>query len=161
MSDTALEERGAADGPKARWSQLCVRLALRGLLVSAAYYLGSLLGYALIFPSSYISIIWPPNTILLVALLLSPRWQWPWLLLIPLPFHLWVQAQFGVSVWIASLYYAFNCCLVPLTAATLRGVGVGDLALGDLRQALTFIAGTTIGVAVGSLFWSPLIVSIW
>src|SRR5262245_9607986 len=136
MGDSGLYEGGAADDPKARWSQLCVGVALRGLLVGAAYYFGSLLGYALIFPSSYISIIWPPNVILLVALLLSPRWQWPWLLLIPLPFHFWAQAQFGVSLWIASLYYAFNCCLVPLTAATLRRVGVGDLALGDLRQAL-------------------------
>jgi hypothetical protein len=38
-----------------------------------------LLGFALLFPSSSISIICPPNTILLVALLLSPRRQWPWL----------------------------------------------------------------------------------
>src|SRR5262245_36128635 len=111
MSDPALDAGGAADDPKTRWSQLGVGLALRGLLVSAASYFGSWLGYALLLPSSYISIIWPPNAILLVALLLSPRWQWPWLLLIPLPFHLWVQAQFGVSLWIASLYYAFNCYL--------------------------------------------------
>src|SRR5262245_19245762 len=142
MSDTVRNVGVAIDDAEARWSQLCVGVALRGSLVCAAYYFGSLLGYALIFPSSYISIMWPPNTVLLVALLLSPRWQWPWLLLVPLPVHYLAQSQFGVSLWIASLYYAFNCCVVPVTAEALRRVGVGDLALGDLRQALVFIAGT-------------------
>jgi PAS domain S-box-containing protein len=161
MTDTSLNEGGAADDPKVRWSQHCVSLVLRGLLVSVAYYFGSLLGYALIFPSSYISIIWPPNAVLLVALLLSPRWQWPWLLLIPLPFHLLVQSQFGVSLTAALLYYVFDCFIVPLTATALCRVGVGELVLGDMRQALAFIAGTTIAVAVGTLIWSPLIVSLW
>src|SRR5262245_56423845 len=142
MGDTVPGKSDVVTEPNARWSRVCVGLALRGSLVCAAYYFGSLLGYALIFPSSYISIMWPPNTVLLVALLLSPRWQWPWLLLVPLPVHYLAQSQFGVSLWIASLYYAFNCCVVPVTAEALRRVGVGDLALGDLRQALVFIAGT-------------------
>src|SRR5262245_40604875 len=106
MSDTVFSVSGKADGPEVRWARPRVGLALRSLLVCIAYYFGTLLGYSLIFPSSYISIIWPPNTILLVALLLSPRRQWPWLLLIPLPVHFWVQAQFEVSLWNASLYYA-------------------------------------------------------
>ena len=54
----------------------------------------------------------------------------------------------------------FNCALVP-TTAVMRRFGLGDLALGDLRQTLIFIAVTTITVAVGSLIWSPLIVSLW
>ena len=136
-------------------------LALRGLLVCVAYYFASLLGYALLFPSSYISVIWPPNAVLLVALLLSSPWQWPWLLLIAFPMHLLAQAQFGASLSAAGLYYAFNCALVPMTAAVIRRFGLGDLALGDLRQTLIFIAVTTISVAVGSLVWSPLIVSLW
>jgi PAS domain S-box-containing protein len=161
MIDKVFDVGGAADNLKPRWAPLYVRVALRGLLVGAAYYFGSLLGYALIFPSSYISIMWPPNAVLLVALLLSPGWQWPWLLLIPLPFHILAQSQFGASLTAASLYYAFNCCIVPLTAVVLRWVGVGDLALSDLRRALVFIAGTTIAVSVGTLIWSPLIVSLW
>lgn len=134
---------------------------MRGVLVCTAYYFGTLLGYALIFPSSYISIMWPPNAVLLVALLLSPWRHWPWLLLIVLPVHLLAQAQFGASFTMAFLYYAFNCCVVPLTAATLRRAGVGDLALGDLRQVLVFITGTTGAVAAATLVWSPLIVALW
>ena len=138
-----------------------IGLAGRAVFVCVAYYLGSRLGFALIFPSSYISIAWPPNTVLLVALLLSPGWMWPWLLLFPLPVHFWVQAQFGASPSAAALYYAFNCCIVPLTAAVLGRAGVGELALRDLRQVLVFIAATTVAVAVGTLVWSPLIVLLW
>jgi PAS domain S-box-containing protein len=58
----------------------------------------------------------------------------------------------------ASLYYVYDCGLLLLTAGALRRVGLGDLALSDLRQALTFIVVTTIGVAVGTLIWSPIIV---
>ena len=136
-------------------------LAVLSLLVCAGYYLGTLLGYAFIFPSSYISIVWPPNTILLVALLLSPRRHWAWLLAIAFPVHLLAQAQFGVSLTMASLYYVYDCGLLLITAGALRWFGLDTLDLRELRQALIFIAVTTIAVAVGTLIWSPLIVSIW
>ena len=161
MSGLVLDATGLVSGSMTRRVRSYASLALRGLLVSVAYYFGSLLGYALLFPSSYISVIWPPNTVLLVALLLSSPLQWPWLLLIAFPMHLLAQAQLGASLSAAGLYYAFNCVLVPITAAVMRRFGLGDLALGDLRQTLIFIAVTTITVAVGSLVWSPLIVSLW
>lgn len=153
-----LDESGATNGLTPRGSHPRIGLVLRGLLVCAAYYFGTLLGYALIFPSSYISIMWPSNTVLLVALLLSDRRQWLWLLLIAFPVHLLAQAQFGVTLWMASLYYIYDVGLLLLTAGALRRVGLGDLALSDLHQAMVFIVVTTIGVAVGTLIWSPIIV---
>ena len=136
-------------------------LAVLSLLVCAGYYLGTLLGYAFIFPSSYISIVWPPNTILLVALLLAPRRHWAWLLAIAFPVHLLAQAQFGVSLTMASLYYVYDCGLLLVTAGALQWFGLDTLDLRELRQALIFIAVTTIAVAIGTLIWSPVIVSIW
>src|SRR5262249_33661686 len=100
-------------------------------------------------------------TILLVALLVSPRWHWRWLLLIAFPGHILGQAQFGGSPSMASLYYVFDCGLVLLTAAALRWGGPLSLPPGGPRPTLIFIAVTTIAVAVGTLIWSPLIVSIW
>src|SRR5688572_28649024 len=120
-----------------------VGLAVRSLLVCAGHYLGTQLGYAFIFPSSYISIVRPPNTILLVALLLSPRRQWAWLLAIAFPVHLLAQAQFGVSVTMASLYYVYDCGLLLITAGALRWFGLDNLDLRELRQSLIFIAVTT------------------
>jgi PAS domain S-box-containing protein len=161
MSDLALDERGAAAGPRAGRSKRGIDFAVRGLAVCFAYYFGSLLGYALIVPSSYVSIVWPPSTILLVALLLSHWRQWPWLLLIVFPVHALAQAQAGVTFLVAALYYVFDCALLLLTAAALRRFGLGDLALADLRRVLRFIVLTTIAVAVGSLVWSPLILLLW
>jgi two-component system, LuxR family, sensor kinase FixL len=161
MSDLTLDASDFVHGPKTPRSEPRIGLALRGLLVCAAYYFGSLLGFALLFPSSSISIIWPPNTILLVALLLSPRRQWPWLLLMAFAVHALAQAQFGESLSAATRIYAWNCVLVLLTAAALRRVGLADLDLGDLRQALLFIAVTTISVAASSLVWAPMVRSAW
>ena len=49
-----------------------VRLTLSVLLVCAGYYLGGVVGIALMFPASPSAIIWLPNAILLAALLLTP-----------------------------------------------------------------------------------------
>jgi PAS domain S-box-containing protein len=161
MSDVVFDRREAVGEPTARGFHLRVGVVVRGALLCAAYYAGCFLGYALIFPSSYVSIVWPPNTILLVALLLSPARHWPWILLLALPVHVLAHVQIGVSLTAALLYYAFDCVLVPLVAAALRRAGVDDLDLRDLRKSIIFIAVTTISVAVGSLVWSPLIASFW
>ena len=107
------DERDGAHGSKTRHVPPSVGLALRSLLLCVAYYCGSVLGYALIFPSSYFSVIWPPNTILLVALLLSPPRSWSWLLLITFPMHVLTQAHnMGYSCWRPLLYYVYDCALV-------------------------------------------------
>jgi PAS domain S-box-containing protein len=136
-------------------------LALRGLLVCVAYYLSSVLGHALIAPSSSFSVLWLPNTVLLTALLLSPPRQWPGLVLIALPAHLLALAHQGVGLFQAGTYYVFGCALVVTVAAAMRRFGPDDLALRDLRQTLAFIAVTISATALGSLIWSPLIVSLW
>ena len=71
MGDLAIDEkvlsvRTASDSLLPRTS-----LLLRSLLLCATYYLGVVLGFHFIFPDSYVSVMWLPNTFLLVALLLS------------------------------------------------------------------------------------------
>jgi PAS domain S-box-containing protein len=136
-------------------------LVWRGVFVCAAYYLGSLLGYALLYPSSQISVVWPPNTVLLVALLLSAQRHWPWLLIVALPVHLLAQAQHGVLAIDASRYYAFNCALVLTTATATVRSGLNELTVRNLRQALIFLGVTTGATAVASFAWSLLIVRMW
>ena len=103
-------------------------LVLRGLLVCAAYY------WLLAWLRPTISVVvhlhnLAANTVLLVALLLSSAWQWPWLLLIAFPVHLVAQVQLGASLSAAGLCYVFNCALVPTTAAVMRRFGLGDSLL--------------------------------
>ena len=155
-----LEPRRTSFIPRLGRTRSGFGLALHGAWLGAAYYVGTVAGYALLFPESYISVVWPPNTILLVGLLLSPPRQWPWLLSITLPVHLVAQASHGVSVSAAALYYTYDCVLVLTTAAALHRFGLGRLALESLRHTLIFLVVTTVTVAVASLVWSPLIVSL-
>ena len=67
------------------------------VLVCLAYYLGARLGFALTLKPSPISTLWPPNSIVLAALLLTPTRSW-WLVLLlgALPAHLAVQLPLGL-----------------------------------------------------------------
>jgi len=61
------------------------------LIVAVAYYLGARLGLALTMHPQPVSTLWPPNAILLAALLLTPPRIWPFVLLGALPAHLFVE----------------------------------------------------------------------
>ena len=137
------------------------RATLLSVTLCLAYYLGSMLGYALLFPSSYISVIWPPNTVLVAALLLSPSRRWVWLLLIVFPVHQLAQAQYGVGFTQAALYYLYDCILVVITATAMRRFELDNPTFSDLRQTRAFLAVATGAAAVASLAWSPLIVWLW
>jgi hypothetical protein len=63
------------------------------VLVFAGCYLGSVLGFALTFQKNPVSVLWPPNSILLAALLLAPVRTWYFLLLAALPAHWFSQTQ--------------------------------------------------------------------
>jgi len=80
--------------PKTRRSALF----LKGAVVGVAYYVGALVGFALKFPSHSPSALWPPNSILLAALLLLPTRQWWVVLLGAFPAHLLVQLPSSVPV---------------------------------------------------------------
>ena len=75
-----------------------IRLLTVGLLVGAAYYIGSLIGFALTFPDSAVSVLWPPNAIVFTALLLMPIRRWWVVLLGVFPVHIAVQLQSGVPI---------------------------------------------------------------
>src|SRR3954471_3526864 len=66
------------------------------ILTSVGYYIGSLLGFALTFQPHPVSVLWPPNTILLAALLLTPTRIWWMLLLAAFPAHCLAQMQSNI-----------------------------------------------------------------
>src|SRR2546430_3955938 len=75
------------------------RMALVALSVAVAYYAGAYAGFMLRFPGSPLSVIWPPNAILLAALLLVPTRRWWMVLLAVLPAHLLVAGPKRVAPW--------------------------------------------------------------
>lgn len=78
------------------------------LLVGISYYLGTRIGLALTPPSQPNSTFWPPNAILLAALLLAPRRIWWTFLLAALPAHLFAQLPAGVPLWTAIGWFITN-----------------------------------------------------
>ena len=113
-----------------------VRLTSCVLLVCTGYYLGGVVGIALMFPDSPIAIIWPPNSILLATLLLTPAayrscGRFP---------QVGTAAHRRVCVllasWLLLLATTFSPTMVAL-AATQAPTGSAQ-ANPSLRQAATF-----------------------
>jgi PAS domain S-box-containing protein len=74
-------------------SPAAVALALA--VTAAGYYLGAWLALALRYPSSVHSVLWPPNAIVLAALLLLPVRLWGLVLIAVFPAHVLTEAPAG------------------------------------------------------------------
>jgi PAS domain S-box-containing protein len=159
MNNLAVDEGSLGQTSPGRLAHARAAFVVRVFAVATLYYLATLLGKTLILPASYISILWPPNTILLLTLLLAPPRHWAWYLGGVLPAHLVAQAQYDVPLSTGLIYYAFDCMLVILTAGVMRRIGLSRLTLSDLRETAIFVLATTVVVALASFVWSPLIAS--
>src|SRR6185436_17547261 len=82
--------------------------ALSMLLLCIAYYLGAKLGFLLNFPGTPLSVFWPPNAILMAALILVPKRQWWLYLLAVLPAHLIAQWQNALPATAILGWYVTN-----------------------------------------------------
>src|SRR5262245_50486908 len=136
-------------------------MTIRYAFLTLAYILGTGLSYALIPPGSAFSLLWFPNTVLLVAVLLSRPRVWAAILAIALPIHLWLNMYFSDVGAGAVLYYVFASALVLLGATIFRRFGVQDLKLVSVRQTVLFIFGSLVAVAAAARVWSPAIVKTW
>src|SRR5216110_2666498 len=87
------------------------RLLLIGLWVFAGYYLGCKIGFALTFQPHPVSVLWPPNGILVAVLLLTPPRSW-WVVLLAaaFPAHLAAQLQSHVPPLMILGWFVSNCC---------------------------------------------------
>src|SRR3954447_6539283 len=89
-------------------------------LLAAAYYLGAQAAFAVGTLSDKIfAPFWPPNIVLLCALLLSPYRRWWLIILAVFPAH--VIAEIGVGMHAPQLMVAFvsNCMVAMMSAAAL------------------------------------------
>ncbi len=104
-----------------KWGIGSVRqFALPGVLVLLGYYLGAKIGFALTFQPHPVSVMWPPNSILMAALVLTPvRWWW-FLLVCALPAHLAAEFQSGVPITMVLCWFVSNSCEALVGAAGLR-----------------------------------------
>src|SRR5215470_19414521 len=93
---------------------------LAALGVAVAYYVGARIGFALTARMQPVSTLWPPNAILLGALLLAPKRHWRMLLLAAFPAHLAVELQSSVPLLMALCWYVSNCSEALIGAWLIR-----------------------------------------
>ena len=117
---------------------------LTGALVGVAYYVGALVGFALKFPSQSPSALWPPNSILLAALLLLPTRQWWIALLGAFSAHLFVQLPSGVPVVMSLGFFLSNSCEALLGAFLIRRSIEGPLRFDSLKSAGVFVLAAVV-----------------
>ena len=124
-----------ADSSSASYEQ---RLLAIGLLVFAGYYLGARIGFALTFKPYPVSVLWPPNSILVAALLLTPPRIWWFVLLAAFPAHCATQLQSHVPPLMILCWFISNCSEALLGAGLTRYLVGGRIHFTSLRNAGIF-----------------------
>ena len=126
-----------------RWT--FARAAFGPILVSAAYYLGAQIGFALQSPNAPQSVLWLPNSILLAVLVIEPFKKWPAYLAAAFPAQMLVSAGNGAPPLTLALLFLTNCADASLGAFLVRRV-TGS------REPFKFdgLAATVIFVAFGA-----------
>jgi PAS domain S-box-containing protein len=119
-------------------------LVLGSLCLAVAYYLGAKLGLALTFRPHPISVLWPPNSLLLAALLLTaPRFWWV-LILAALPAHLAAELQSGVPPAMVLGWFVSNCSEALIGAVCIRRLVDGPLHFDSFRHVGVFLIGAVV-----------------
>ena len=119
-----------------------LRLVCAALVVAAGYYAGAQIGFALTFRPHPVSTLWPPNSILLAALLLSPVRFWWFLLLAAFPAHVLVELNADIPFTMILSWFVSNC------SEALIGASIGRyLIKSEMRFDNTYHVGVFILVA--------------
>src|SRR6516164_4468879 len=112
---------GPLGGPPPFAQSPAVPVALRNaayvVVVALAYYAGTRVGFALTRGDTPISFFWPPNAIVLAALLLAPVSLWWKIVLGLIPAHFLAQLPNGVPVGTALGWFVGNAGEAVLGAA--------------------------------------------
>jgi len=85
-----------------------------------------------------VSTLWPPNAILLAALLLTPPRIWPLLLLGALPAHLLVELRSGIPLGMVLSWFVSNSSEALIGAGLMRQVDRSP-RLDSFRRAASFL----------------------
>jgi len=118
-------------------------VALAAVATSVVYFIGTQLGLALTFPADPGAVLWPPNALLLSALLLSPTRIWWILLLAVLPPHLAVELKGGVPATMALCWYVSNCLEALIGASIFRAWVSRGHETHSVRSFGVFMLGAT------------------
>ena len=134
-------------------------MAVSAFLVFAAYYLGAKVGFALTFQPHPVSVLWPPNAILLAAFLLTPFRTWWILLLAAFGAHWLVQLESDVPPRMIFCWFISNSCEALIGATTIRYFVGQQVRLDRLSSVAIFcLGGVFLGPFLSSFLDSAFVV---
>jgi len=128
----------SAVGAEARPPVLQRRTVFAALLACVGYYVGSQIGFALTFRPHPVSVLWPPNSILLAVLLLTPVRAWWLMLLAAFPAHVVAQVQSHIPTPMILCYFISNSCEALIGAGCIRYLIAGQIRFDSLRSTAIF-----------------------
>jgi signal transduction histidine kinase len=127
-----------------------LRHAVAALLVGSGYYVGAKIGFALTFQPHPVSTLWPPNSILLAALLLSRPRHWWFLLLAAFPAHLLVQVNADIPMTMILCWFVSNCTEALIGASIMRYLTVSEVRFDNTRHVSMFLVAAMLGPFLSS-----------
>ena len=129
------------------------RIVLQVLLTGFAYYLATEIAWALCFPNSKVSLLFPPHAVLVAILLLVPVRHWWAYTLATIVAHFVATQQAHWPVLYALHCEAFDAVQNVLVAAGIRFFIKSPLRRITLRDAMVFVLIAVIIVPFGTAFW--------
>jgi signal transduction histidine kinase len=128
-------------------------IAFQVFLTGVAYYVATEIAWALCFPNSKVSLLFPPHAVLVVILLLVPVRHWWAYILATIVAHFVATQQAHWPVLYALHCEAFDATQNVLAAAGIRLFIKSPLNKITLRDAIVFVLIAVIIVPFGTAFW--------
>lgn len=139
-----------ADAGSSEWR--LSRVSVAAVSTAIAYWMGAKLGVALTpFPQPVAS-LWPPNAVLLAALLVVPTRHWWVVLLCALPAHIAVELGGGVPLPMVLCWFVSNASEAMLGAALVRRFGGPWPRVATMRAFGVFVFCATFFATFASSF---------
>ena len=129
-----------------------LRLVRIAIVTGLGYYVGGLVGLQLRLPAATPSLLWPPNSILTAALLLTGPMRWGAVLLGALVAHLAVELPTGWPTALVTLLFITNCSEALLAASGIRWLSDSPTAFDTGRRLGIFLLSAAIVAPVLSSF---------
>lgn len=120
--------------------------------VGVGYSLAAKIGFALTFQPNPISVLWPPNALLLAALLLTPTRLWWLVFAAALPAHLVVELESGVPTAMVLGWFVSNCAEALFGAACIRALVGEQLRFDSFRHVGFFLLFGVLAAPFASSF---------
>jgi len=145
LGEATLDDPGVRPGRPPDGGRLAA-----ALVVGTVYYAGAKIGLALTFDPFPLSVLWPPNALLLACLLLAPT-RWWWLLIAAaFPAHLLAELQSGVPITMVLCWFVSNVVEALIGALFVRRFVGPRPTLGTLRDVVLFSFAVVLGPVLSS-----------